>query len=58
LNHRAYEPADGRTNYFLQPNGGSAVKLSYGWATVFAGEFAQIGGRWTPSAATQTATGL
>ena len=28
------------TNYFLQPNGGSAVELSYDGAPVIAGEFA------------------
>ena len=44
------------TNYFLQPNGGSAVELSYGGAPVFAGEFAQYGA-WTPIAAAQTASG-
>ena len=44
------------TNYFLQPNSGSAVKLSYGGSPVFAGEFAQYGA-WTPIAAAQTASG-
>ena len=44
------------TNYFLQPNGGSAVELSYGGSPVFAGEFAQYGA-WTPIAAAQTASG-
>jgi hypothetical protein len=32
-----------RTNYLLQSNGGSAIKLSYGGAPVFAGEFASYG---------------
>ena len=44
------------TNYFLQPNGGSAVKLSYGGAPVTAGEFAQYGYN-APIAAAQTANG-
>ena len=44
------------TNYFLQPNGGSAVELSYGGAPVFAGEFAQFGYD-APIAAAQTASG-
>ena len=44
------------TNYFLQPNGGSAVKLSYGGAPVTVGEFAPYGD-WTPIAAAQTASG-
>jgi Domain of unknown function (DUF4347)/Tryptophan-rich Synechocystis species C-terminal domain/Putative esterase len=44
------------TNYFLQPNGGSAVKLSYAGAPVFAGEFAQYGYN-APIAAAQTASG-
>jgi cytochrome c2 len=41
------------TNYFLQPSGGTAVKLSYGGSPVTIGEF----GAWTPTAAAQTATG-
>ena len=41
------------TNYFLQPNGGSAVKLSYSGAPVMVGQF----GAWTSIAAQQTATG-
>ena len=44
------------TNYFLQPNGGTAVELSYGGAPVYAGEFDQYGG-FLPIAATQTASG-
>src|SRR5689334_7009013 len=44
------------TNYYLQPNGGAAVELSYGGAPVTAGEFDQYGG-WTPIAAEQTASG-
>ena len=41
------------TNYFLEPNGGTAVTLSYGGAPVTVGQF----GAWTPIAAQQTATG-
>ena len=41
------------TNYFLEPNGGTAVKLSYNGAPVTVGQF----GGWTPIAAAQTATG-
>ncbi len=44
------------TNYFLQPNGGPAVELSYNGAPVTVGEFAQYGA-WTPIAAAQTASG-
>ena len=44
------------TNYFLQPNGGAAVELSYNGAPVFAGEFAQYGYN-APIAAAQTANG-
>jgi hypothetical protein len=44
------------TNYFLQPNGGTAVKLSYGGGPVYAGEFAQYG-YGAPIAAAQTASG-
>ena len=44
------------TNYFLQPNGGAAVELSYDGAPVTVGEFAQYG-EWTPIAAAQTASG-
>ena len=44
------------TNYFLQPNGGAAVELSYGGAPVIAGEFAQYGYN-APIAAAQTASG-
>ena len=43
-------------NYFLQPNGGPAVELSYNGAPVVAGEFAQYGD-WSPIAAAQTASG-
>ena len=43
------------TNYFLQPNGGSAVELSYSGAPVYAGEFGQSGR--APIAAAQTASG-
>ena len=41
------------TNYYLEPNGGTAVKLSYNGAPVTVGQF----GAWTPIAAQQTATG-
>ncbi len=44
------------TNYFLQPNGGAAVELSYNGVPVVAGEFAQYGYN-APIAATQTANG-
>jgi hypothetical protein len=44
------------TNYFLQPNGGSAVELSYNGAPVTTGEFAQYGYN-APIAAAQTASG-
>ena len=40
-------------NYFLQPNGGTAVELSLHGAPVQAGEF----GTWTPIGAEQTASG-
>ncbi len=41
------------TTYYLQPNGGAAVELSYNGSPVIAGEF----GAWTPIAAQQTSTG-
>jgi hypothetical protein len=44
------------TDYFLQPNGGTAVELSYDGAPVTAGEFAQYGYD-APIAAAQTASG-
>ncbi len=44
--------ASGNT-YLLEPNGGSAVQLSYNGAAVVAGQF----GAWTPIAAERTATG-
>jgi Tryptophan-rich Synechocystis species C-terminal domain/Putative esterase len=44
------------SNYFLQPNGGSAVELSYGGAPVVDGQFAQFGA-WAPIGAEQTASG-
>ena len=44
------------TNYFLQPNGGAAVELSYNGTPVTAGEFAQYGYN-APIAAAQTASG-
>jgi S-formylglutathione hydrolase FrmB len=44
------------TNYFLQPNGGTPVELSYGGSPVTVGEFASYGA-WTPIAAAQTASG-
>ena len=42
---------------FFNPNGGSAVELSYAGAPVVAGQFDQFGGHWVPIAAEQTATG-
>ena len=48
---------EGGSNYFLHPNGGSAVELSYGGAPVVAGQFGQFGGPWAPIGAEQTATG-
>ena len=44
------------THYYLQPNGGPAVELSYNGAPVTAGEFAQYGYD-APIAAAQTASG-
>ena len=41
------------TNYYLEPNGGTPVKLSYNGAPVTVGQF----GAWTPIAVQQTATG-
>ena len=41
------------SNYFLQPNGGSAVELSFGGAPVVAGQF----GNWVAIGAEQTANG-
>ena len=48
---------EGGSNYFLDPNGGSAVELSYGGAPVVAGQFDQFGGPWAPIGAEQTASG-
>ena len=48
---------EGGSNYFLYPNGGSAVELSYAGAPVVAGQFDQFGGHWVPIGAEQTATG-
>ena len=45
------------SNYFLYPNGGSAVELSFGGAPVEAGQFDQFGGHWAPIGAEQTASG-
>ena len=44
-------------SYFLEPNGGAAVELSYGGAPVVDGQFDQYGGHWTPIGAEQTASG-
>jgi len=41
------------TNYFLEPNGGTAVTLNYNGSPVTVGQF----GAWSPVAAAQTATG-
>ena len=40
-------------NYFLQPNGGTAVEVSNGGSPVVVGQF----GQWAPIAAEQTASG-
>ena len=48
---------EGGSNYFLYPNGGSAVELSYAGAPVVAGQFDQFGGHWAPIGAEQTASG-
>ena len=45
------------SNYFLQPNGGSAIELSFGGVPVVAGQFDQYGGNWVPIGAEQTANG-
>ena len=47
----------GGSNYFLYPNGGSAVELSYAGAPVVDGQFDQFGGHWVPIGAEQTASG-
>jgi hypothetical protein len=47
----------GESNYFLYPNDGSAVELSYAGAPVVAGQFDQFGGPWAPIGAGQTASG-
>ena len=46
------------SNYFLHPNGGSAVELSFAGAPVVDGQFGQFGGPWTPIGAEQTANGF
>ena len=45
------------SNYFLYPNGGSAVELSYQGAPVEAGQFDPYGGPWALVGAEQTASG-
>ena len=45
------------SNYFLYPNGGSAVELSYDGAPVEAGQFDPYGGPWALIGAEQTASG-
>ena len=45
---------EGGSNYFLYPNGGSAVALSYAGAPVVDGQF----DHWMPIGAEQTATGF
>src|SRR6516225_3789471 len=45
------------SNYFLDPNGGSSIELSYGGAPVVDGQFDQFGGHWVPIAAEQTSSG-
>ena len=47
---------EGGSNYFLYPNGGLAVELSYAGAPVVAGQFDQYGA-WAPIGAEQTANG-
>jgi 20S proteasome alpha/beta subunit len=47
----------GGNNYFVQPNGGAAIELSYGGAVIVAGQFDQFGGHWVPIGAEQTANG-
>jgi hypothetical protein len=47
----------GGNNYFIVPNGGSAVELSFGGAPVVAGQFDQYGGHWVPIGAVPTASG-
>jgi 20S proteasome alpha/beta subunit len=44
-------------NYFLQPNSGPSVELSYGGSPVVDGQFDQFGGHWVPIGAEQTANG-
>jgi hypothetical protein len=44
------------SNYFLYPDGGSAVELSYAGAPVVAGQFDQYGA-WAPIGAERTASG-
>jgi hypothetical protein len=50
-------PEQVESNYFLDPNGGSAVEPSFGGAPVEAGQFDQFGGPWAPIGAEQTASG-
>src|SRR6266436_5708680 len=45
------------SNYFLHPNGGSAVEPSYAGVPVVDGQFDQFGGHWVPIGAEQTASG-
>ena len=45
------------SNYFLYPDGGSAVELSYAGAPVEAGQFDPDGGPWALVGAEQTANG-
>jgi len=46
------------SNYFLEPDGGSAIELSYAGAPVVAGQFiSESGGIWAPIGAEQTADG-
>src|SRR5262249_40362571 len=44
-------------NYFLYPNGGSAIELSYGGAPVVDGQFDQFGGPSGRTGDEQTASG-
>ena len=45
------------SNYFLYPNSGPAVELSFGGALVEAGQFDAFGGPWALIGAEQTASG-
>jgi 20S proteasome alpha/beta subunit len=48
---------EGGSDYYLHPNSGAAVELSYAGAPVVTGQFDQFGGQWVPIGAEQTASG-